>query len=137
MTQATALNSSGTGFAVTNSVLNSAGTSFDVNNDVLDVDSNAFTIFLALTDCRALNSSGTSFLVGYTVLDSDGNSFEVLGTVLSSDGTEYLYCTSAPTEPSVAEEFGGANTPYPFVMTRELREEDELLMRFAREYMKH
>ena len=37
----------------------------------------------------------------------------------------------------IEEEFGGANTPYPIILTKELREDDELILRFAKEYMKY
>lgn len=56
MTTATVLNSSGSGFTVTNAVLNSSGTSFAVDNYALDSDGNSFLIFTGVT--QFLNTGG-------------------------------------------------------------------------------
>ena len=47
MNTATVLNSSGTGFSITNSVLNSSGTAFAVDNYALNSSGSSFLIFLA------------------------------------------------------------------------------------------
>ena len=57
MSTATVLNSSGTGFLVTNSVLNSAGTAFAVDDYALDSDGNPFLIFLTVVT-KFLNTGG-------------------------------------------------------------------------------
>lgn len=78
--------------------------------------------------CSVLSSDGTSYTVSNTVLDSDGNSFDVSSIVLDSDGNMFTVCSETST--------GGSNTPYPFEMTPEIREEEDIALMFAREYMK-
>lgn len=83
--------------------------------------------------CPILDSGGTTYQVELTVLDSAGTEWEINNLILDSAGVEWSWCTLADVE----EEFGGANTPYPVILTKELREDDELIIRFAKEYMRH
>ena len=57
MSTATVLNSSGTGFSITNSVLNSSGTAFAVDNYALNSSGSSFLIFLAAV-IKQLNPVG-------------------------------------------------------------------------------
>ena len=59
MTTATVLNSSGSGFTVTNAVLNSAGATFNVDNDVLNSSGAGFTIFAAAGPATPVSTMST------------------------------------------------------------------------------
>ena len=83
-----------------------------------------------MTTATVLNSSGAEFVISNTVLNSSGASFSVGNDALNSSGSAFAIFSG------VEESTGGANVPYGFTLTKELRADEEIVMQFAREYMK-
>ena len=81
-----------------------------------------------MTTATVLNSSGASFVISNTMLNSSGASFNVGNNALNSAGL--------PFQIFGVEDTGGSNTPYGLSLTKELRRDEEIIMQFAREYMK-
>ena len=83
-----------------------------------------------MSKATVLNSSGASFVISNTMLNSSGASFNVGNNALNSAGLPFQIFGGT------VEDTGGSNTPYGLSLTKELRRNEEIIMQFAREYMK-
>ena len=83
-----------------------------------------------MSKATVLDSTGASFVISNTMLDSTGASFDVGNDMLDSTGAAFQVFAGA------VEDTGGSNVPYGLSLTKELRRDEEIIMQFAREYMK-
>ena len=85
-----------------------------------------------MSTATVLNSAGVGFTVTNTVLNSSGTAFDVDNDVLNSAGAAFTIFASTEIE----EDSGGTSVSYGLSLTAELRRDEEIVMQFAREYMK-